>query len=84
MSDNEYRRPSYVIRRGVERAAAGRVWAEKRMVAVKGADGDLQGELSTVIQSLRRIPTAHGLTGARVGDWPKLRPTEDEGRATGR
>jgi hypothetical protein len=39
--------------RGLERATAGRVWARKRMAAVEGADGDLQGELSTVIQSLR-------------------------------
>jgi len=60
---------------GLDREANGNRWRCR---------WNLQGELSTVIQSLRRIPTAHGLTGARVGDWPKLRPTEDEGRATGR
>jgi len=82
MSDNEYRRPSYVIRRGIERAAAGRVWAEKRMVAVKGADGDLQGELSTVIQSGRvwrlHIPATHDFFQAGPAIGQRRRSTENK------
>jgi hypothetical protein len=44
----------------------------KRMEAVDGADGSLQGELSTVIQSLRPGRWVHGAAGTRLDfNWPK-------------
>lgn len=52
--NNERRDPDYVIQKLVE-DDGGSAQVEKRMAAVGGADGDLQGELSTVIQSLRRM-----------------------------